>query len=174
MEINKRMLKGKLTNVNAYEEDGKWYLSLEWSDVRDADGGTYRVVIPKLRLPFGDHTPEIREEQLCDGVTNYYAYFNVAGYPWTLEKFTGVVKSNFGTDVKIDGVAYYTVREQKKITIDEAKKALESYYGCPVSIKPDGTDTKCCSDCKYCHIPMWDEPCKNCISKYKSKFERVE
>lgn len=174
MNINERMLPGKLTNVNAYEEDGNWYLSLEWSDVRDNDGGTYRVVIPKLRLPFGNYTPEIQEEQLCAGYTNYYAYFDVTGYPWTLEKFTGVVKNGSGSDEKIDGVVYYTVREQKEVTFDEAKKALESYYGCHVSIKWDEEDRKCCSDCKYYHTAMCDEPCKNCFSKCKTKFERVE
>lgn len=174
MEINERMLPGKLSNVNAYEEDGKWYLSLEWSNVRDADGGTYRVVIPKLRLPFGDHTPEIREEQLCAGYTNYYAEFPGDGYLWKLEKFTGELKNGFGSDEKIDGAVYYTVREQKEITFDEVKKALESYYGCPISIKPDEEDRyHCCSDCKYYHTTMCDEPCRSCVT-YKSKFERVE
>lgn len=174
MNINERMLSGKLTNVNAYEEDGNWYLSLEWSDVRDNDGETYRVVIPKLRLPFGDRTPEIREKQLCAGYTNYYAEFPGDGYPWTLEKFTGDLKNGFGSKEKINDVVYYTVREQKEITFDEAKKALESYYGCHVSIKRDEEDRKCCSDCKYYHTAMYDEPCKNCYSKYKTKFERVE
>lgn len=170
--MNERMLPGKLTNVNAYEEDGTWYLSLKWSDVRDNDGGTYQVVIPKLRLPFGDRTPEIREEQLCTGITNYYAEFPGDGYLWKLEKFTGIMKNGFGSDEKIDGAVCYTVREQKEITFDEAKKALESCYGCHVSIKPNEEDPQCCSDCKYYHIAMCDEPCRSCAT-YKSKFERV-
>ena len=173
MEINERMLPGKLSNVNAYEEDGKWYLSLEWSNVRDADGGTYRVVIPKLKLPFGDWTPEIQESWLCSGIANYYANFGDE-YNWTLEKFTGDIKNGLGSSEKINEAVYYTVREQKEITIDEARKALESYYGCPIHVKPDGTETKICSDCKYYHKPVGEEPCKNCISKYKTKFERVQ
>lgn len=115
----------KLTNIELVEDDGQYYLSVEYL-IEDANR-IEKVTIPRVEVPFNSKVmPELTEEydEPCWEIGNFGERL---GYPRRINHY---IKTGYGNTMKIaklDGISYTveTIKEKEhEMTIEEIEKKL--------------------------------------------------
>lgn len=159
-----------LKEVRLCTDQKGYYLSLIYKDVRFKDGRIVDIIFPKVRINIPKHfIPVIRQEQVTDDDKPTKKEIRLGDNWFPLERTDYIVFHENGGRTYIENEDLILINQTKKMTLDEAEKALNELYGCAVAIT--NVVEKQCVFCKHAKDFSPNNACKTCNEGEMNNFE---
>lgn len=124
--------KHKLTYINLYEEDGQYYLRLEYQ-IED-DSGIHKLEIPQVEIPFNSKAfPDlVQSTETGEEIGRYNLYYpktlctlKTGHYPMYVKKAPSEI---------VNHKVFYTIKTIEEKVKEVTMKDIEKKFGCKVKI----------------------------------------